>query len=312
MCGLVCGLALSWRSRKRTGRIFLSGRTLLTRCFNYINVCIFRSQLNVAPLSKNSYDKFPSLSQKTESIKLPAAVRIFNFFYCDDCSCHSTDCLFVNGSQWWRRLSWLVIILDRKASPTFSVPEKFVHKSFSGCCVFEGEHFRPPFCAKFSWPFENLPNKFLMMTIPACFPIPVAAHNSLRDVVVIPNQHNFCLDPIVSDLVGRPLQGLSTVPVSPLLKWRAQRLNELMFMTSSSYNLLRRLWISIGLESAIRNSVSTPWLLRTPTTSVTLSAAVLNARDWLGRRWFWWSWTVSLSSGWNKNTYPVKTFTRQM
>jgi hypothetical protein len=75
------------------------------------------------------------------------------------------------------------------------------------------------------------------------------------------------LDPIVADLVGRPLQDLSPVPVLPLLKWRTQRLKELTFMTSSSYTLLRPLWISIGLESAIRNSVSTPWLLRTPTTS---------------------------------------------
>jgi hypothetical protein len=36
--------------------------------------------LNVAPLSKNSSDKFSSLSQKTEATILPAAVCIFNFF----------------------------------------------------------------------------------------------------------------------------------------------------------------------------------------------------------------------------------------
>jgi len=58
-----------------------------------------------------------------------------------------------------------------------------------------------------------------MMTIPACFPMPVTAHSSLRDVAVIPNQHNnFSLDPIVAALAGRPLQGLSPVSVSPILK----------------------------------------------------------------------------------------------
>jgi hypothetical protein len=79
--------------------------------------------------------------------------------------------------------------------------------------------FSPDFAQNFLRPFENLPKKCLMMTIPACFPIPFAAHNSLRYVAVIPNQHNnFSLDPIVADLVGRPLQDLSPVPVLPLLK----------------------------------------------------------------------------------------------
>jgi len=131
------------------------------------------------------------------------------------------------------------IILDRKHLRSSQCQRNFIHKSFSGCC--------------------NLPKKFLMMTIPACFPMPVTAHSSLRDVAVIPNQHNnFSLDPIVAALAGRPLQGLSPVSVSPILKWRTQCLNELIFITSSSYTLLRRLWISIELESAIRNSVSTP------------------------------------------------------
>ena len=76
----VCDLALSWTSSRRTGCIFLSGRTLLTRCFNFINVCTFRSQLNVAPLSKNSSDNVPSLFQKTEAMMLPAAVCILNLF----------------------------------------------------------------------------------------------------------------------------------------------------------------------------------------------------------------------------------------
>jgi hypothetical protein len=108
--------------------------------------------------------------------------------------------------------------------------------------------FGPHFAQNFLWQVLKLLKKFLMMTIPACFPIPVAAHSSVRDVAVIPNQHNSSLGPIVAALTSRPLQGLSPVPVSPLLKWRTQRLNELIFMTSSSYTLLRRLWISVGLS----------------------------------------------------------------
>ena len=56
----VCGLALSC---KRTLPIFLFGRTLRICFSNFFNVCTNRSELNVAPLSKNYANKVPLLSQ---------------------------------------------------------------------------------------------------------------------------------------------------------------------------------------------------------------------------------------------------------
>jgi len=54
--------------------IYRCGRTLLIRCFNFFNLYTFRSELIVTPLSKNSSNKFPSLSQKTLPATLPAEV----------------------------------------------------------------------------------------------------------------------------------------------------------------------------------------------------------------------------------------------
>ena len=56
----VCGLALSC---KRTLPIFLFGRTLRICFSNFFNVCTYRSELNVAPLSENYTNKVPLLSQ---------------------------------------------------------------------------------------------------------------------------------------------------------------------------------------------------------------------------------------------------------
>jgi len=51
--------------------IFLFGRTFLIRCFNILNVCKQCSEMTVAPLSSNSTNKIPSLSQNT----LPMILR---------------------------------------------------------------------------------------------------------------------------------------------------------------------------------------------------------------------------------------------
>jgi hypothetical protein len=59
-------------------------------------------------------------------------------------------------------------------------------------------------------------------------------------------------------VAGRPLRGLSAIFFSPILKLQTQCLTQLLSMASSSYTLLRRLWLSIGPEpSAVRNSITT-------------------------------------------------------
>ena len=57
-----CGLA---KCRRRTWLIFTFGQTLWIDCFNFFNVCTYRSELIVAPLSKNSTNKTRSLTQKS-------------------------------------------------------------------------------------------------------------------------------------------------------------------------------------------------------------------------------------------------------
>jgi hypothetical protein len=61
-----------WRCPAGEGMIiFLLGRTILTR-FNLCSVCAYRFELTVVPLSKNSGNDIPSLSQKALAKTLPA------------------------------------------------------------------------------------------------------------------------------------------------------------------------------------------------------------------------------------------------
>jgi hypothetical protein len=62
--------------RVRSGVI--RGRTILIRCFNFFSVCTYRSELIVTPLSKNSTNNIPWLSQKALAITLPADVCTLN------------------------------------------------------------------------------------------------------------------------------------------------------------------------------------------------------------------------------------------
>jgi hypothetical protein len=94
--GLVCGLALS--CGRMIWFIFLLGRTFRIRCFNFFNVSKYRFEFIVAPLSKNSTNKIPSLSQKSLAMTLYADVCTLKVFLSsDDWWCHSIDCLCVNG-----------------------------------------------------------------------------------------------------------------------------------------------------------------------------------------------------------------------
>jgi hypothetical protein len=74
---LVWGRALSCRRRTPS---FPFGRTLRIRCFNFLNIWTYRSELVVVPLSKNSTYKIPSLFQNTLAMTLPVEVSTLNFF----------------------------------------------------------------------------------------------------------------------------------------------------------------------------------------------------------------------------------------
>jgi len=68
------------------------GRTIRIRCFNFLNIWTYCSELVVVPLSKNSTYKIPSLSQKMLAMTLPAEVCTLNFFVRgDERGCHSTS-----------------------------------------------------------------------------------------------------------------------------------------------------------------------------------------------------------------------------
>jgi len=116
MCRLVCGLLLS--CSRRTWFIFLFGQSLQIRCFSFWNVCMYCCELIVTPLSKNSTNKIPLLSQACLYPK--KSVPLIFFLCCDNWWCDSGDFLFVSGSYWWTHVPSLVIILDRKASAFFS------------------------------------------------------------------------------------------------------------------------------------------------------------------------------------------------
>ena len=54
------------------GFTYLFGRTLPICCFNFCNVCTYRSELIVAPVFKKCTDEIPSPSLKTLAVALPA------------------------------------------------------------------------------------------------------------------------------------------------------------------------------------------------------------------------------------------------
>jgi hypothetical protein len=64
------------------------------RSNSLFNVCTFRSELAMAPLSKNSTNVILSLSQKTLAMTLPAKFYTLNFFLRND----EWLCLDVRGS----------------------------------------------------------------------------------------------------------------------------------------------------------------------------------------------------------------------
>ena len=76
----------------------------------------------------------------------------FFFLYGDNWWCHSIDCLFVSGLQGWAWASSPVIILDRKASPCFSLHWRILHRYCFDLFGVWGEHFWPPPCVNFPIP----------------------------------------------------------------------------------------------------------------------------------------------------------------
>jgi len=70
--------------QKRIWSTFLLSRTILIRCFNFFSVCTYRPELIMTPLSKNSTNNIPWLSQKALAVTLPAEVCALNIFLRDD------------------------------------------------------------------------------------------------------------------------------------------------------------------------------------------------------------------------------------
>jgi len=59
---------------------FPFGRTFRIRCFNFLNIWTYCSELAAVPLSKNSTYKIPLPPQKRPAMTLSAEVCILNFF----------------------------------------------------------------------------------------------------------------------------------------------------------------------------------------------------------------------------------------
>ena len=126
------------------------GRTFRIRCFNFLNIWTYCSEMAVVLLSKNSTYKIPSLPHKTLVMTLPAEVCTLNFFVRgDERGCHSTsfhwwvvrmNSGFTTGNYYWRKN---ICVFP-------AVLEKFCTDEFSGCFAGDGEHFRHPSCVKFS------------------------------------------------------------------------------------------------------------------------------------------------------------------
>jgi len=70
--------------QERTWSSFLLGRTILIGCFNFFSICTYRPELIVTPLSNNSTNNIPWLSQKVLVVTLPAEVCTLNIFLRDD------------------------------------------------------------------------------------------------------------------------------------------------------------------------------------------------------------------------------------
>lgn len=132
-------LCADWRAVRRydagggLDSSFPFGWTIRIRCFNFLNIWTYCSELVVVPLSKNSTYKIPSMSQKTPAMTFPAEVCTLNFFVRgNERGRHSTSFHrwvvrtnqgFTTGNYYWLK-SFSVF-------PT--VPEKFRTDEFSGC-----------------------------------------------------------------------------------------------------------------------------------------------------------------------------------
>jgi len=105
------------------------------------------------------------------------------------------------------------------------------------------------------------------VVITAALSIPTATHCSLV-LMRRSRQISASSASVVAAVTGRQLWYLSAISFPPFLKWRTQPLIELIYMTSSSYQLLKRLWTPIGpLPSAVEYSVTPFCMVRTSTTS---------------------------------------------
>ena len=95
---MMCGLAL-W-CRMRTLIIFLVGQTHWICCSNFFHACTYHYELIVAPLSKNSTNKIPSLFQMTlaPDVMHRSLQQLEFFLHGNNRRCPSIDCLFVSGS----------------------------------------------------------------------------------------------------------------------------------------------------------------------------------------------------------------------
>jgi hypothetical protein len=162
---------------------FPFSRTLRIRCFNFLNIWTYCSELVVVPLSKNSTYKIPSLSQKTLAMNLPAKVCTLNFFVRgNERGCHSTF------FHWWvvrmnPGFTTCNYCWPKSISVFPTVLEKFCADYFSGCFAGDGEHFRHPSCVKFSVAklYDDSNNGWL--SFPWC-----GAQFTRRNAAVLPNR----------------------------------------------------------------------------------------------------------------------------
>ena len=117
--------------------------------FYLLKCCTYCSELNVAPLSKNSTNKMLSLFQTTLAPTLCTKVCGLNFSCMATTYGHSIDCLLVSGSS-------LVIILDRNHLNLSHCAEEILHRCFSGLMCVRWSAFSAPtlnkiFCSQVLW-----------------------------------------------------------------------------------------------------------------------------------------------------------------
>ena len=79
------------------------------------DVCI---RIDCLTSGHHIHHNHPPMSQKTVIMSFPVEGVILNFFFLGECGwCHSTDCFFISGSQWWAQVLSPVTIQDKRPPP---------------------------------------------------------------------------------------------------------------------------------------------------------------------------------------------------